>query len=83
MHVEKIDELIRVFADFHGKCVKPVAFLRPSGRRYGIEKVNLVYRTKVGDHYHWCFACSSQGNTFVLFYNPEALEWHLREVHME
>lgn len=83
MHVEKLKEKIRVFADFSGTKVKPVAFIRRSGRRYDIKRVNLVYRKLIGDKYHWCFACSDEVNTFVLFYEPEELIWTLREIQMD
>jgi len=83
MYVEKLEESVRVFADFSGTKVRPVAFIRSSGRRYDIKRVNLVYRKQVGDRYHWCFAVSDDANTYVLFYNPEDLIWTLREVQME
>jgi len=83
MHVEKLEESIRVFADFSGTKVRPVAFIRSSGRRYNIKRVNLVYRKQVGNRYHWCFACSDEANTYVLFYDPEGLQWTLREVQMD
>ena len=83
MYVEKVEEPVRVFADFNDKKVRPVAFRRASGRRYDIKKVNLVYRRRVGDRYQWCFACSDDVNAFVLFYDPEKLVWTLQEVQMD
>ncbi len=83
MYVEKLQENVRVFADFSGTKVRPIAFIRKTGRRYDIKRVNLVYRKQVGDKYHWCFACSDDANTYVLFYNPEDLVWSLREIQME
>ncbi len=83
MYVEKLEEPVRVFADFSGTKVRPIAFIRGSGRRYTIKEVNLVYRKMVGDRQHWCFACSDEANTYVLFYDPESLQWTLREVQME
>ena len=83
MNVEKLDEQVRVFADFNGVKVKPVAFIRSAGRRYDIDKVNLVYRARVGDRYHWCFAVSDDVNTYVLFYDPENLIWTLKEIQMD
>lgn len=83
MQVEKLDEPIRVVADFSDKKVRPLSFTRHEGRRYDIDRVNLVYRTRVGDRYHWCFACSDAANTYVLFYDPYALRWTLREIQMD
>lgn len=83
MQVEKLNESIRVVADFDRQKVRPLAFMRGSGRRYDISQVNLVYRTRVGDRYHWCFACSDNANTYVLFYDPYSLKWSLREIQLE
>jgi len=83
MYVEKLNEQVRVFADFNSTQVRPIAFIRKTGRRYDINKVNLVYQKRVGDKYHWCFACSDNANIYVLFYNPQSLQWTLREVQME
>ena len=83
MYVEKLKEQIRVFVDFSGTKVKPVAFIRQTGRRYDIKKVNLVYKKRVGDRYHFCFAVSDDANTYILFYDPEKLIWTLREVQMD
>jgi len=83
MYVEKLQEKVRVFADFQSTQVRPIAFIRKTGRRYDIQKVNLVYRKRVGDKYHWCFACSDDANTYVLLYNPEDLVWTLREIQMD
>lgn len=83
MYVEKLEEKVRVFADFNDKKVRPIAFIRDSGRRYDIKKVNLVYKRRVGDRYQWCFACSDEANTYVLFYDPEQLTWTLQEVQMD
>lgn len=83
MLVEKCNESIRVVADFRDDQVAPLAFTRRGSRRYDIDQVNLVYRTRVGDRYHWCFAVSDSANTYVLMYDPYALKWSLREIQMD
>ncbi len=83
MYVEKLNEPIRVIADFNGTTVKPLAFIRQQEHRYDISQVNLVYRTRVGDRYHWCFAVSDSANTYVLFYDPYSLRWTLREIQLD
>ncbi|MFA5052324.1 MAG: hypothetical protein WC544_04695 [Patescibacteria group bacterium] len=83
MIVEKPHEPIRVVADFSGTKVRPLAFIRDTGRRYDIVTVNLVYRRRVGDQPVWCFACSDMANTYVLSYEPDSLKWTLEEVQME
>ena len=83
MYVEKIEEPVRVFADFSGSKVRPVAFIRRTGRRYDVKSVNLVYRRRVGDKYRWCFAVSDEANTYTLFYDPESLVWTLKELQTD
>lgn len=83
MVVEKPHEPVRVVADFSGTKVRPLAFIRDTGRRYDITSVNLVYRRRVGDRPVWCFAVSDAANTFVLSYDPGSLQWILEEVQMD
>ncbi len=83
MQIEKLNESIRVVADFQDNRVRPLVFIRQGGHRYDITQVNLVYRTRVGDRYHWCFAVSDSANTYVLFYDPYALRWSLREIQLD
>lgn len=79
METERLHESVRTFVDFDGNRVRPVAFLR-GNRRYEIQRVNLVYRKRVGKRFVWCFAVSDEGNTYVLVYDPETLLWVLEEV---
>lgn len=97
MIVEKPHEPIRVVADFSAQKVRPLSFLRSTGRRYEVGRVNLVYRRRVspgtasgragggrvGDRQVWCFAVSDAANTYVLQYDPFDLRWTLEEVQME
>lgn len=78
-YIENPHDKIRVFADFNGTKVKPIAFFW-AGKRYDVASVNLVYRRRVGKHNVWCFAVSDESNTFILTYNPESLEWILDEI---
>jgi len=89
---EKPREPVRVFVDFQmphlrkgavGRFghVRPKAFLW-GGKKYKIEKINLVFRKRRGDSYDVCFAVSDSANAFVLSYNPESLEWRLEEVQV-
>ena len=79
METQKVHENVRVFTDFNGQRVRPVAFVR-AGRKYEVQRVNLVYRKRVGKRFVWCFAVSDEGNSFVLVYDPENLGWILEEV---
>ncbi|MBI4426288.1 MAG: hypothetical protein HY567_01820 [Candidatus Kerfeldbacteria bacterium] len=79
MEVQKVNEPIRVFVDFKAQQVRPIAFLR-AGRRYDVQRVNLVYKRRLGARFVWCFAVSDAGNNFILMYDPESLQWMLEEV---
>ncbi len=79
METQKLHENVRVVADFNGTQVRPFAFLR-ANRRYEIQRVNLVYKRRLGSRYVWCFAVSDAGNNFILMYDPESLQWMLEEV---
>ncbi|MBI4093080.1 MAG: hypothetical protein HY420_04110 [Candidatus Kerfeldbacteria bacterium] len=74
-----MNEPVRVFVDFKAQQVRPVAFLR-AGRRYDVQRVNLVYKRRLGARYVWCFAVSDSGNNFILMYDPESLQWMLEEI---
>lgn len=78
MDIQKVHEPVRVFTDFNGQQVRPVAFLR-AGRRYDVKRVNLVYKRRVGARFVWCFAVSDAGNSYILVYDPESLQWILEE----
>lgn len=79
MEPQKFSQKIRVFTDFNGQQVRPIAF-KWSGKRYDVRRVNLVYRRRVGSRYVWCFAVSDEAHNFVLVYDPENLQWMLEEV---
>lgn len=75
-----LHEPVRVLVDFAGQKVRPVAFQR-GNRRFPIDRVNLVYRKRVGTRYVWCFAVSDAANAYFLVYDPESLMWTLEEVN--
>lgn len=76
----KIHEAIRVAVDFAGPKVRPLAFVW-SGKKYVVEKVNLVYKRRDGARELWCFAVSDAANSYVLLYDPANLRWTLEEVY--
>lgn len=79
---ETIDEPVRVFVDFNGQKVHPVAFVL-RGRKYVLEKVNLIAESGLGLTKRYSFSVSDQGNTFTLVYNPFDLTWRLKELYHE
>ena len=79
---EAIDEPVRVFVDFNGPRVRPVALLL-HGRRYDLCKVNLVAESGTGPARRFSFSVSDRANTFTLVYNPFDLTWRLKELYHE
>lgn len=79
---EHPDEPIRVYADFDGHKVRPIAFLL-RGRRYVLRRVNLVSESGTGATKRYLFAVSDSANSFTLEYNPFDLSWRLKEVYSE
>ncbi len=76
----KIREPIRVAVDFAGSKITPLAFVW-SGKKYVVEKVNLVYKRRDGARELWCFAVSDAANSYVLLYDPQNMRWTLEEVY--
>lgn len=80
--LEQIDEPVRVYVDFQGAVVRPVAFFL-QGRKYTVEHVNLVSEAGRGPTKRFLFSVSDAANTFTLEYNPFSLAWTARDVFME
>ena len=76
----KVHDPIRVAVDFAGPKITPLAFVW-SGKKYVVEKVNLVYKRRDGARELWCFAVSDNVNSYVLLYDPDNLRWTLEEVY--
>ncbi|MEK7538209.1 MAG: hypothetical protein AAB619_04535, partial [Patescibacteria group bacterium] len=60
--------------------VRPLAFVW-SGKKYAVERVNLVYKRRDGARDLWCFAVSDAANSYVLLYDPADMRWTLEEVY--
>ncbi|MBI3956706.1 MAG: hypothetical protein HY340_01825 [Candidatus Kerfeldbacteria bacterium] len=79
---ERVEEPVRVFVDFDGRRVRPVAFLL-RGRKYLLTKLNLVAESGLGPTKRYSFSVSDDGNTFTLVYNPFDLSWILKDLYRE
>lgn len=76
--LEQVDEPVRVYVDFQGHTVRPVAFVL-QGRKYIVEHVNLVSEAGTGPTKRYLFSVSDAANSFTLEYNPFSLQWRLKE----
>ena len=78
----KTNEQVEVLAIFTKKGPKPYA-LKWAGKKYIIEKINLVYSQRTGDGKLVYFSATSQSNNFKLVFNTNELTWRLEEVYHE
>lgn len=85
-----VQERVRVAVDFAGPPgragsgsagkVRPLVFLW-RGRKYVVDRVNLVYKKQHGDRFLQCFAVSDPANSYILVYDPEEMSWMLEEIY--
>ena len=93
---EVIDEPIEVLASFSplptcasqpvtkphvaGNRVMPLLF-RWRGKKYQVEKLNLVHRERDGEDIIYYFNVSDAANYFKLAFSTRRLSWRLSEWH--
>ena len=77
---ETINEPVRVLASFGPGGAKPLAF-EWNGRRYAIEKVNLVHTVREGRELVYYFSVSDSMNYFKLKLCTSQLHWSLEELY--
>ncbi|MDD5110095.1 MAG: hypothetical protein PHI63_02675 [Patescibacteria group bacterium] len=95
MH-EIIDEPVEVLASFSpvpactttnkprvaGNRVRPLLF-RWRGKKYQIEKLNLVHRERDGEDVVYYFNVSDAANYFKLAFSTRRMSWRLAEWYAE
>lgn len=79
---ELINEPIKALVSFNGIKVKPVAF-EWRGKKYQVDKVNLVYHATEEGKKIFYFSVTDQANCFNLRFNPENMQWRLNEIYNE
>ncbi len=80
--LEKLNDKIEVLTRFAGDKVEPL-FFKWDGRTYKIEKVNLVYKERVGGDRIYYFSVSDDVNYFKLAFFTKDLKWRLMEMFYE
>lgn len=76
---EEINERVSVVAIFKNGQAVPHSF-RWRGRKYLVEKVNLVHEEKRGKEILFCFSVSSGGNSYELIFDNLHLTWTLEKI---
>ncbi|MFA5070517.1 MAG: hypothetical protein WC528_04530 [Patescibacteria group bacterium] len=81
MH-QTIKEPIKVLVSFFGQQVRPLAFFW-KGRRYEIDKINLVHSLRQGRDTLYYFSVSDKANFYRLSFDTGSLAWSLEEIYAE
>jgi len=79
---ETIDEPIKVLVSFGQNQVRPLIF-EWRGKKYEIDKVNLVHQQRAGNDKLYYFSVSDQANYFKLSFNTRDFNWRLEELYTE
>jgi len=83
MKIERLDEPIRVRADFQGGTIQPLYFQR-GVHRYRITQVHTRWIDREGMFARVHFALDAQGEvdsgTYELHFNSKELAWYLDRV---
>ena len=82
MHIIKTKEKIEVLVIFRKNQAQPYCF-KWAGKRFVIDKINLVYSQNKGDGQLVYFSVSSQDNYFKLVFETNTLAWWLEEAYSE
>jgi hypothetical protein len=82
LHIEQINEPIKVRADFQGGEIRPLRFKR-GGREHRIKSVNAHWETREGRRkLHYFSVTIDSGDVCQLFFNNEELVWWLDTIMM-
>ncbi|OGY42407.1 MAG: hypothetical protein A2Y82_04670 [Candidatus Buchananbacteria bacterium RBG_13_36_9] len=82
MPITKLNEQIEVITKFTKQGAQPAVF-KYAGKKWVVEKINLVYEKKTGDGKLVYFSVTSQGNYFKLVFETNNLKWRIGEVYHE
>lgn len=78
----KLNQPTEVIAKFTKQGAEPVVF-KYAGKKWIVEKVNLVYEKRSGDGKLVYFSVTSQSNYFKLVFETNNLRWRIEEVYSE
>lgn len=82
MPLIKLNEQIEVITKFTKQGAQPAIF-KYAGKKWLVEKINLVYEQKAGNNKLVYFSVTSQSNYFKLVFNTNSLKWYIEEVYNE
>ena len=83
MHVERINEPVKVRADFQGGRIQPLRFKR-HGKDHKVKSVNASWETREGrSKLHYFSVTIESGDVCQLYFNNEDLIWFLESIMLE
>jgi len=83
MLVERLDEKIKVRADFGGGSIKPLVFIR-RGQIHRVKKVNCRWMNREGTAKIYYFSVTSDsGDVYQIHLNTGDMTWNLDQVMIE
>jgi hypothetical protein len=81
--VERLDEKIKVRADFGSGTIKPLVFMR-RGQIHKVVKVNCYWMDREGNaKIHYFSVTSDTGDVYQLHLSSDDMVWHLDLVMVE
>jgi len=84
VRVERLDEPVRVRANFGGGAVTPLLFQRGTTQPLSIVRVNARWSERRGERQLHYFACTvSSGDVYELCLNSHDLTWRLTSVMLD
>jgi hypothetical protein len=83
MIVERLDEKIKVRADFGGGIIKPLVFMRRN-QIHRVANINCRWMDREGTSKIYYFSVTSDsGDVYQIHLNAGDMTWHLDQVMIE
>ena len=83
MIVERLDEKVKVRADFGGGIIKPLVFMRRN-QIHRVASVNCRWMDREGTSKIYYFSITSDsGDVYQIHLNAGDITWHLDQVMIE
>ena len=82
VHITKSNDPIEVLVIFKKHRAEPFSF-KWGGRKYAIEKVNLVHAQNTGSGKQVSYSVMSNDTYFKIVFDTNEMLWHLEEVYCE
>lgn len=78
----KTNQQTDIIVIFTNNGVQPYIF-KWAGKKFKVEKINLVHEQKLGDDKLVYFSVTSENNYFKLVFNTNKLKWFIEEIYHE